>query len=385
METGQVHSPDSTPALTHARPCVHAGLIQSLYAATLLSWPITETIEFWRRYAHPDMPEGAPEDEQYRQLWRGSSDVPFTYLISVLAGLEEKLGQAGQTPEEFVAEHLAQVNRGLAAPPSVLLKVCSGLLREILTHADLREFMVDRLPDFAQTLVPSLVVRFESRRVDGDERIDTVAMTLPEVVDGESGDAALMAVVERWCRELVRVSPRFLGLEPFEDVAPVSGVPSDPDGSIRMQIRYRIQSCHLSDAMVSQVLCEALEGGVVETTVESRHQALLSMVRRTTSITYYAADESISVNGRHLMRSVPAKMLRKMVAAYVATGRQDFEYREFSRDMSLPLDPASPNISVRMQRIQQVLDSSMTGVVVRRVGRGKIRLESDSPVVYEEG
>lgn len=52
-------------------------------------------------------------------------------------------------------------------------------------------------------------------------------------------------------------------------------------------------------------------------------------------IVYYTDFDSISVNGKYVMRNVPAKILRNILSEYTTTGREEFENREFKRDTSI--------------------------------------------------
>lgn len=149
-------------------------------------------------------------------------------------------------------------------------------------------------------------------------------------------------------------------------------------------LHYRCLRQEITEPVFSRIVGEALGGRLLNREAVRRHKAVLEKVRRKLVVVYHAAEESISVDGRHLVRSVPAKMLRRMVRAYAESGQTEFEYREFCRDSSMVIDPSSPNISVRVQRLVKTLESSSDGLRVSRIARGRLRLAPRYPVEYSE-
>jgi hypothetical protein len=101
-------------------------------------------------------------------------------------------------------------------------------------------------------------------------------------------------------------------------------------------------------------------------------------------IVYHVADDSISINGSHFVKYVPARILRKIVAAYVQEGRQEFEHREFTHDPAIIADPSNPNLGIRLQRLMGLFDAQFPRIALRRSSRGKIRFEPDCKVEFRE-
>ncbi|MBD3343822.1 MAG: hypothetical protein GF401_02015 [Chitinivibrionales bacterium] len=115
-----------------------------------------------------------------------------------------------------------------------------------------------------------------------------------------------------------------------------------------------------------------------------KHRALIDEISHKFSVVYHIKDESISVNGKHFIRSVPAKILRKIVRTYKESGRTEFEYREFIRDSNIVYDPVSPNLGVRLQRLIQSLEESYPEFKVTKPQRGKIAFEASVNIEYGE-
>lgn len=126
------------------------------------------------------------------------------------------------------------------------------------------------------------------------------------------------------------------------------------------------------------------EGNSVWAEVEQHHQALLDRVTFTAAFVYHRRLESISINGKHFVKYVPAKILRRIVAEHVEQGRTEFEHREFTHDPSIITDSSAPNLVVRLRRISEQLQRHCPQVVITRAGRGIIGFEPSCKVTYEE-
>jgi hypothetical protein len=85
--------------------------------------------------------------------------------------------------------------------------------------------------------------------------------------------------------------------------------------------------------------------------VQKAQEQLLGAMNDSVEVVYYKSDDSISVNRKHLMRNVPARILRNLLREYTATGREEYENREFKRDPSICMDPLRPNFESRLNRV----------------------------------
>lgn len=117
---------------------------------------------------------------------------------------------------------------------------------------------------------------------------------------------------------------------------------------------------------------------------QERHEALLEELERKCVVVYHSRDDSISVNGRHLTRSVPARILRRIVAEYSRSGKTVFEYREFTKDENIVFDPLSPNLGVRLKRLMSTLEQNCPELSLTRPERGKLLLAPRDTVEYRE-
>lgn len=128
--------------------------------------------------------------------------------------------------------------------------------------------------------------------------------------------------------------------------------------------------------------------------IQKAQEQLLEAMNDSVTIIYYKSDDSISVNNRHLMRNVPARILRNLFREYAATGRTEFENREFKRDPSICMDPLRPNFESRLNRVIAHINGSddpehlSEGVKkyfeIERHRRGGFRLIPKSKIIFRE-
>lgn len=85
--------------------------------------------------------------------------------------------------------------------------------------------------------------------------------------------------------------------------------------------------------------------------IQKAQEQLLEGMNDSVTVIYYKSDDSISVNSKHLMRNVPARILRNLLREYTATGREEYENREFKRDPAICMDPLRPNFESRLNRV----------------------------------
>lgn len=114
------------------------------------------------------------------------------------------------------------------------------------------------------------------------------------------------------------------------------------------------------------------------------HGDLLESDRHRLRFVYHTTDETVSCNGSHLLRGVPAKILQKVLLAHTVTGRTIFEHREFRRDPDLNLDPANPNLESRLRLLSQRLEERLPALRLAKAGRGRFQMESSIQIEYTE-
>ena len=120
-------------------------------------------------------------------------------------------------------------------------------------------------------------------------------------------------------------------------------------------------------------------------TAGNKHIQLLDLVRDKVVIEYHPEDESISIDGQHVVKGVPAKILRKIVSSHVRDGRKDFEFREFKRDPEITIDPKNSHFEERLNRLVVLLESRLPKkIAIQKTRRGAFAFEATCYVSFKE-
>ncbi|MBN1294857.1 MAG: hypothetical protein JXB48_23680 [Candidatus Latescibacteria bacterium] len=136
--------------------------------------------------------------------------------------------------------------------------------------------------------------------------------------------------------------------------------------------------------IISSVIKNSNEKEQLFHQLEQRHNKLLSYSVDKAKIVYDKRNEVISINDKYITRYAPARILNKIVNAYIFSGKQDFEYFEFKNDPDIALDSYKPNIDIRINRISEKLRNEFPLMSITRTGKGKISFDSNYEIDYRE-
>jgi hypothetical protein len=114
------------------------------------------------------------------------------------------------------------------------------------------------------------------------------------------------------------------------------------------------------------------------------HNGVLATLEKAVRFVYHIQDESMSVDGIHLTKGVPAKILRHILAVFARDGRTEFGYLEFKREVDISQGQKNANFEVSLYRLSEALKEKCTGVRIEKTGRGRCALKVAFRLYYRE-
>jgi hypothetical protein len=117
---------------------------------------------------------------------------------------------------------------------------------------------------------------------------------------------------------------------------------------------------------------------------EELHRALLESTRPSMRLVYHGKKGSMTMNGRRLVRGIPAKILRKVLIAHGSEKQKVFQHKDFKNDSQVIAEAYDSNFVIRLQRLMSTLEKKAPALAFTKSAPGEFIFVPSASFSYVE-
>ncbi|ANK90148.1 MULTISPECIES: pyridoxamine 5'-phosphate oxidase family protein [Rhizobium] len=100
-------------------------------------------------------------------------------------------------------------------------------------------------------------------------------------------------------------------------------------------------------------------------------------------VVHHRFDDSVFIDGTYIVKGVAGTLLRLMLDWHLSDGRSEFTNREMRLTAGARMPEIKDNLETRLLLLRRRLEEKQAPIRLARVGRGRVRLEAEGPLVLE--
>lgn len=106
---------------------------------------------------------------------------------------------------------------------------------------------------------------------------------------------------------------------------------------------------------------------------------------RQVRVAHHRFDDSVFVDGTYIVKGVAGTLLRLMLEWHLNEGRSEFTNREMRLAAGARMPEIKDNLETRLLLLRRRLEEKQAPIRLVRVGRGRVRLEAEGPLILDAG
>lgn len=102
-------------------------------------------------------------------------------------------------------------------------------------------------------------------------------------------------------------------------------------------------------------------------------------------VAHHRFDDSVFVDGTYIVKGVAGTLLRLMLEWHLSEGRSEFTNREMRLAVGARMPEIKDNLETRLLLLRRRLEEKQAPIKIVRIGRGRVRLETEGPLILNAG